>query len=106
MTDDPNIADTRIFIPIVNDGQNLAFLFNTSSVTEQKTELWECFLTQLIKLCIESAYEVIKAEETTYFQTFATEDGYSPSISNRNNDIFKTLKVTRQIFNRKYLCLV
>ena len=98
LTDSPETTDTGTFVPIVVDGQNLAFLFNTSSAAGNKTDLLECLLGDLINLTIKAAYDVIGAEEVEYYQTLASEDGYKPSINDRNDNIYKKLKVTNQYF--------
>ena len=82
-------------MPIATDGQNLAFLFNTS-VSDAKTSYLDCFLSQLIELVIKATHQVIKEEEANYFQTLASEDSYVPSIY-RKDDIFESLRVTRRI---------
>ena len=87
--------DPSIFLPTIDDGQNVAFLFNTSStdVIGDRDNI-KCVTRTILKLYIDTLHQVIRAEEARYFQT--TEDDWSrskPSANDRNNEVYKGVQV-------------
>ncbi|XP_032780449.2 ionotropic receptor 93a [Daphnia magna] len=92
--------DPSIFLPTVEDGQNISFLYNaseagasdsTSSKDEQNN--LSCYSSRLLEAYVNALHQVIRSEETRYFQT--TEDDWSrskPSAGDRRNDVFQTLQ--------------
>lgn len=95
-------TDPAIFLPNVDDGQNISFLYNisdfdtsvnTSSPAERVNDL-QCFTSNLLQVYVKALHQVIREEETHYFQT--TEDDWSrskPSAGDRRNNIYRTLQV-------------
>lgn len=96
-------TDASIFLPTVNDGENVAFLFNTSStedLAEEQRDNMKCVIRIILKLYIDTLHQVIRAEETRYFQT--TEDDWNrskPSATDRNNEVYRGIKV---LYNAVY----
>lgn len=97
---DQTDTDPSIFLPTVEDGQNVAFLYNNSDpVTANVTRVGDqnnlkCVTSAMIETYVLALHQVIRAEETRYFQT--TEDDWSrskPSTRDRSNEIYRTLKV-------------
>lgn len=93
--------DPSIFLPTVEDGQNISFLYNASEAgasdsTSSKDEQNDlsCYSYRLLEAYVNALHQVIRSEETRYFQT--TEDDWSrskPSAGDRRNDVFQTLQV-------------
>lgn len=88
--------DPSIFLPTIDDGQNVAFLFNSSSSTGfiGERDIIKCVVRTILKLYIDTLHQVIRAEEARYFQT--TEDDWSrskPSASDRSNEVYSGIQV-------------
>lgn len=95
-------TDPSIFLPTVDDGQNISFLYNTSnyetsgntnSSSERSNDL-QCYTSTILQVYVKALHQVIREEETRYFQT--TEDDWSrskPSAGDRRNSIYQTLQV-------------
>ncbi len=97
-------TDPAIFLPNVDEGQNISFLYNISDVetsvnasspSERANDL-PCYTSNLLQVYVKALHQVIREEETHYFQT--TEDDWNrskPSAGDRRNNIFQTLQVNR-----------
>jgi hypothetical protein len=97
-------TDPTIFLPNVEDGQNIYFLYNifdiettanANSSSERVNDL-PCYTSNLLQVYMKALHQVIREEETHYFQT--TEDDWNrskPSAGDRRNNIFRTLQVNR-----------
>lgn len=90
--------DPSIFLPTVDDGQNVAFLFNASNPVESNEasrDNLRCIIRTVLKLYIDALHQIIRAEETRYFQT--TEDDWSrskPSADDRTNEVYRAVQVS------------
>lgn len=88
-------TDPSIFLPTIDDGQNISFLYNTSKATNSSTHVQQnltCYASTLFDVYVKALHQVIRAEETQYFQT--TEDDWSrskPSAGDRSNEVYRTL---------------
>ena len=100
-------SDTSIFLPTIDDGQNVSFMFNltdsdilnaTASSPQRQSNNLTCYATNLLDTYIKALHQVIRAEEARYFQT--TEDDWKrskPRPGDRSNEVYKTLKVCNYI---------
>jgi hypothetical protein len=97
LTDGANKNDASAFLPSIVEGQNTAFLFNTSgSMVESTPNLLSCTARTVLDTYARSLYGVVRAEEERYLQT--TEEEWlrsRPSGGDRNNNVFRSFKVKR-----------
>lgn len=96
-------SDTSIFLPTIDDGQNVSFMFNisdydmgnTNSSSKRQPSNLTCYANSILDTYITALHQVIRAEETRYFQT--TEEDWKrskPRPGDRSNEVYKTLKVS------------
>jgi hypothetical protein len=98
LTDGANKSDASAFLPSIVEGQNVAFLFNTSDsmINESTPNLLSCMARTVLDTYARSLYGALRAEEERYFQT--TEEEWirsRPSGGDRNNNVFRSFKVKR-----------
>ena len=97
-------SDPSIFLPVVDDGENVSFMYNTTgengrpnTTSALARQDISCYTSVLLDVYIQALHQVLRAEETRYFQT--TEDDWSrtkPSAGDRSNEVYKTLNVEKQ----------
>lgn len=96
-------TDVSIFLPTVDDGQNISFMYNasetetnsSSSSGTQNNNTLTCYTSTLLQTYMQALHQVIRTEETRYFQT--TEDDWSrskPSAGDRANEVYRTIQVS------------
>jgi hypothetical protein len=111
LTDNDGLGDPNLFIPTVEDGQNLSFLYNSTiqgkideegDLVEGNTDVIEkpntlnCFAEGLLNTYIMALHQVIRAEEARYFITGENEWARTkPSARGRTNDAYQTMRVSR-----------
>lgn len=98
LTDEANTTDPSVFLPLTGEGNNLAFLFNTSSPMQDTINKRSCLAQTAFNMYAQSLAQVIREEETRYFQS--TEDEWSrtkPSSGDRHNKVFNAFKVMNLI---------
>ncbi|EFX89958.1 hypothetical protein DAPPUDRAFT_309629 [Daphnia pulex] len=94
-------TDPAIFLPNVEDGQNISFLYNISDIettanansSSERVNDLPCYTSNLLQVYVKALHQLIREEETHYFQT--TEDDWirsKPSAGDRRNNIFRTLQ--------------
>ena len=82
LTDNDGVGDPNLFIPTVEDGQNLSFLYNTSiqgkldndgDLIEGNTDINEppntlnCYAEALLHTYVTALHQVIRSEEVRRF---------------------------------------
>lgn len=101
LTDTDGLADPSAFSSVYEDGQNLSFMYNTSTVEEmlkqpenmQENSIY-CLAKSLLQVQMAALHQVIRTEETRYFQTTETDwIKAKPSAGGRSNDVFRVFKV-------------
>lgn len=101
LTDTPNTTDVSAFLPNYAEGQNIAFIFNTSDSSTLSQNNFNCFIKKLFQLYVNTVHATLRSEETRYFQS--TEDEWKrskPSVNDRNNNFVQNFKVHCKVIVR------
>lgn len=101
LTDKGGEPDPSVFLSNYEDGQNLAFLFNTSTAEEREKQRPDsqenninCMISSILEIYVEALHQVIRTEETRYYQTTETDWARNkPSPGDRSNEVFRTFQV-------------
>ena len=101
LTDIEGKADPSAFASVYEDGQNLSFMYNISTIEEglnepdiMKENSIYCLAKALLEVQMAALHQTIRTEETRYFQTTETDwIKAKPSAGGRSNDVFRVFKV-------------